>query len=46
MTEERILGAIESEGLIPSTQSLADYLQSHRPMPEARREPELAAAQG
>lgn len=30
MTEERILSAIESAGLTPSTQSLADYLQSQR----------------
>jgi biotin synthase len=30
MTEERILQAIEAEGLIPSRQSLADYLQSQQ----------------
>jgi biotin synthase len=46
MTEDRILSAIETEGLTPSTQSLADYLQSQRPAEELRSKPELATTQG
>ena len=45
MTEERILGAIEAEGLVPSKQSLAHYLQSQRAPVEQPNElqPALAA---
>jgi len=45
MTEERILNAIEAEGLSPSKQSLADYLRSQRVSPDEDSEPALAAAQ-
>ena len=44
MTEERILAAIDAEGLTPSRQSLADYLDS-QPLAEERGEPLLATAQ-
>jgi biotin synthase len=34
MTEERILSAIEAEGLTPSTQSLADFYRTKHSVPE------------
>ena len=46
MTEERILSAIQAEGLIPSAESLADYLQSRRKLSEEPLERQLAAAEG
>ena len=46
MTEDRILNAIAAEGLTPSKQSLADYLQSRRTLLEQLGEPQLAAAHG
>jgi biotin synthase len=36
MTEERILSAIEAEGLAPSTQSLADYYRAKYGAPEVK----------
>ena len=36
MTEERILSAIEAEGLTPSTQSLADYYRAKYGAPEVK----------
>ncbi len=36
MTEERILAAIEAEGLTPSTQSLADYYRAKFGTPEVK----------
>ncbi|MCU0772031.1 MAG: radical SAM protein [Verrucomicrobia bacterium] len=43
MTEERILHAIEAEGLTPSTESLADHLQSRRQPAPALPQAELAS---
>jgi biotin synthase len=45
MTEDRILGAIQAEGLTASRESLADYLLSQRAHMEPHSEPELAVAQ-
>jgi biotin synthase len=36
MTEERILSAIEAEGLTPSRQSLADYYRAKYGAPEVK----------
>lgn len=44
MTEERILNAIETEGLTPSRQSLADHLQSQREASPTSGVPEPVAA--
>jgi len=46
MTEERILRAIEAEGLVPSRHSLADYLQSQRARQASSSEMELVTAEG
>lgn len=44
MTEERILQAIEAEGLAPSKQTLADYLQARRAYTVQRNQSEFAEA--
>lgn len=46
MTEERILSAIEAEGLVASKQSLADYLQSQRSRLPESHGMQLAGVQG
>lgn len=45
MTEERILNSLKAEGLVPSTQSLADYYRGLKPLDPARSVP-LEAAEG